>query len=139
MDDFCSRSVVFCFGLGSWLVTVLLNVSFGSLIGGVLLIDFASLLGFSSWLVTVLLSFSFGSLIEGVLLIGGALLIRVATLLAFVVFEVLVSFDCKVKFFVFISRLEVFRFERLTAITVGTKMIAATGIIIAYSSPGDPI
>ena len=65
-------------------------------------------------------------------------MIGFACVLALVVFEVLVSFAFKAKFFVSVFRLEVFRFERLTTITVGTKMIAATGIIKAYSSPGDP-
>jgi len=66
-------------------------------------------------------------------------LIGFVCVLALVVFEVLVSFAFEATFFVFISGLEVFRFERLTTITVGTKIMAAIGIIIAYSSPNDPV
>lgn len=94
--------------------------------------EFVFCFEFSSWLVAVLLDFSFGLLISGVLLIGGVFLIGCFTsLLVLVVFEVLFSS-------VFLSGLEIFRFERLTAIAVGTKIMAATGIIRAYSSPPNP-
>lgn len=76
-------------------------------------------------------NFSFSSLT------GGVLLNEVASLLAFIMFEILFSFDFEVESSICISLFKVFFLERLKTKTVGTKMIAVMGRTISRMSPDE--